>query len=209
MQNRTHIKHLQAYLKDIIPMYSVVVFSNRCLLKNITFNPHEASIVNREDVLEAVDKICDCNANTLLGENEIENIYNTLYPLTQVDESTKMQHIDDIYNILEPNTSIQEPSISVSPSSRSMETSVHPTSPNHSVENNIHQEHPANCPPIATTGPKTSNPIPDIPQAPTCPYCGNALVLRTASRGANAGNQFYGCSNYPKCKYIKNLNKTV
>ncbi|MBQ3128817.1 MAG: NERD domain-containing protein [Clostridia bacterium] len=35
-----------------------------------------------------------------------------------------------------------------------------------------------------------------------CPKCGGKLVLKTASRGANAGNQFYGCSNFPKCRYI-------
>ena len=34
-----------------------------------------------------------------------------------------------------------------------------------------------------------------------CPKCGSELILRTAKRGANAGNQFYGCSNYPKCRY--------
>ncbi len=38
-----------------------------------------------------------------------------------------------------------------------------------------------------------------------CPYCGKPLVLRTASRGAYAGKQFYGCSGYPKCRYIKNI----
>ena len=38
-----------------------------------------------------------------------------------------------------------------------------------------------------------------------CPKCGGALVLRTAKKGANAGSQFYGCSNYPNCKYTKNL----
>ena len=40
-----------------------------------------------------------------------------------------------------------------------------------------------------------------------CPRCGNKLILRTAKKGANAGNQFYGCSTYPKCKYIRNINK--
>jgi len=34
-----------------------------------------------------------------------------------------------------------------------------------------------------------------------CPRCGGELVLRTAKKGASVGNQFYGCSNYPKCKY--------
>lgn len=36
-----------------------------------------------------------------------------------------------------------------------------------------------------------------------CPLCGGNLVLRTAKRGPYIGNQFYGCSNYPKCKYTK------
>ena len=38
-----------------------------------------------------------------------------------------------------------------------------------------------------------------------CPWCGGALVLRTARKGPNAGGQFYGCSNYPKTRYTKNL----
>jgi hypothetical protein len=35
-----------------------------------------------------------------------------------------------------------------------------------------------------------------------CPKCGAEMVLRTAKRGANAGNQFWGCSNYPACRQI-------
>ena len=33
-----------------------------------------------------------------------------------------------------------------------------------------------------------------------CPRCGGKLVLRTGKYG-----QFLGCSNYPKCKYVKSL----
>ncbi|NLF86464.1 MAG: hypothetical protein GX571_10215 [Lentisphaerae bacterium] len=29
------------------------------------------------------------------------------------------------------------------------------------------------------------------------------MVLRTARRGSNAGNQFWGCSNYPRCRHIQ------
>lgn len=32
-----------------------------------------------------------------------------------------------------------------------------------------------------------------------CPVCGSQMILRLAKRGANAGTQFWGCSNYPKC----------
>ncbi|SOB92627.1 nuclease-related domain-containing protein [Pseudobutyrivibrio ruminis] len=41
-------------------------------------------------------------------------------------------------------------------------------------------------------------------QGEKCPRCGGTLVLRQAKKGIYAGNQFYGCSNYPKCKYIRN-----
>ena len=34
-----------------------------------------------------------------------------------------------------------------------------------------------------------------------CPLCGGDLVLRKGSRG-----EFFGCSNYPKCRYTKNKN---
>ena len=34
-----------------------------------------------------------------------------------------------------------------------------------------------------------------------CPKCGQPLVLRTAKKGENAGNQFWGCSGFPKCWY--------
>ena len=37
---------------------------------------------------------------------------------------------------------------------------------------------------------------------PVCPTCGAEMVLRTARRGPNAGNQFWGCANYPGCREI-------
>ncbi len=43
--------------------------------------------------------------------------------------------------------------------------------------------------------------------APFCPRCGSPLVLRTAKKGDNVGNKFYGCSAFPKCRYIQNLNE--
>jgi len=38
-----------------------------------------------------------------------------------------------------------------------------------------------------------------------CPRCGSKLVLRIAKQGVNKGNKFYGCSNYPKCRYMKTV----
>ena len=35
---------------------------------------------------------------------------------------------------------------------------------------------------------------------PTCPICQSAMEKRIAKRGANSGNAFWGCSQYPACK---------
>lgn len=37
-------------------------------------------------------------------------------------------------------------------------------------------------------------------QTPTCVKCNVKMVRRTAKKGKNAGNDFWGCSNYPRCR---------
>ena len=46
-----------------------------------------------------------------------------------------------------------------------------------------------------------SQPVITEPQSdkPLCPKCGSEMVLRTAKRGSNQGDQFWGCPNYPQC----------
>lgn len=38
-----------------------------------------------------------------------------------------------------------------------------------------------------------------------CPKCGSEMVLRTVRTGPNPGLKFWGCSNYPKCRFSKGL----
>lgn len=38
-----------------------------------------------------------------------------------------------------------------------------------------------------------------------CPKCGAVMIKRMASRGANAGKEFYGCPNFPKCRGIVDI----
>jgi hypothetical protein len=39
----------------------------------------------------------------------------------------------------------------------------------------------------------------------SCPKCGGELKQRQAKQGKSAGNNFLGCSNYPQCRYTKNI----
>lgn len=45
-------------------------------------------------------------------------------------------------------------------------------------------------------------PKPENTKQILCPKCGAVMVRRKATKGPNAGNEFYGCSNFPKCRYI-------
>jgi restriction system protein len=38
-----------------------------------------------------------------------------------------------------------------------------------------------------------------------CPKCGGLLKSRLAKRGARAGNAFYGCANFPRCRFTREL----
>ena len=56
--------------------------------------------------------------------------------------------------------------------------------------------------PVATT---TVIPVPASTHGdsnPRCPKCGSKMLLRTAKSGANAGEQFWGCSNFPRCRSV-------
>lgn len=39
--------------------------------------------------------------------------------------------------------------------------------------------------------------------SPVCPKCGAEMKRRMARQGNNAGNEFWGCTSYPKCNGIK------
>lgn len=41
-----------------------------------------------------------------------------------------------------------------------------------------------------------------VMDSPKCPSCGGSMIKRKASKGQNAGNEFWGCASYPKCKGI-------
>jgi hypothetical protein len=56
----------------------------------------------------------------------------------------------------------------------------------------------------AHPGPAASNrtPLEAQEQAPLCPKCGTEMLLRTARTGANQGDKFWGCRNFPRCRAI-------
>lgn len=164
MQNKTHIKHLQRLFQQPIPMHSIIVFSDRCEIKNLKIYSREIGIVNTYNVFNAVVSVYNYFSNYNLTYNDIQVIYNTLFPYTQLSDTVKALHN---YNLQVKHNN-----------------------------NNLN-----NAPIIPVFVPQ--NPQPSTPLK--CPWCNGDLVLRTAKKGTNTGGNFYGCSNYPKCNYKKNM----
>ena len=140
-QNRAHIKWLQKYVGKDIPLFSIIVFSERCELKKVEVESTDVKVIKRDRTYATVREIWNSHEDTV---EDVDAVYEKLKLLTNVDKAVKEAHIAN-------------------------------------VEKKKRQL--------------------------ICPWCGKELVLRTAKKGNNAGNQFYGCSGFPKCRYVKNTDK--
>lgn len=167
MQNRTHIECLRNVIGNEVPVHSIIVFSERCELKNIQLKSDTIKVIKRNNVVEVVSELYRREPDIILNEQKIEEMYNMLYPYTQVSADVKAQHIADIKKETASETKDKEIAVESNPTDYEAAQSA--------------------------------------PEFLKCPKCGGDLILRTSKRGQNAGDQFYGCSNFPKCRYIQNI----
>jgi restriction system protein len=54
-----------------------------------------------------------------------------------------------------------------------------------------------------TAAPEVAPHVRVEPKAPGCPFCKKGMVTKLARTGKNAGGQFWGCVDYPKCRGIR------
>ena len=205
MQNNTHIKFLKALLGKDLPMHSVIVFSERCTLKNVQLQSKNIQVINRQRVKEAVAHTMQFCQEDLLDEAMIADIYAKLYPYTQVDQRTKQKHIENIQNSIGGQTTVA----TAAEETVLQETveDVAEAAPAEPVEQTEKPEHAVVQQSVVADVVPLNFEIPaeEIPQPQICPWCRGELVLRTVGKGANIGKKFYGCSNFPKCRYVKNI----
>ena len=172
-QNRTHLKWLGAFVGAEIPLFSIVVFSERCELKKVTVESEDIFVIQRDRTYATVRKIWDSRPDVLSGD-EVEALAQKLAPLTNADEALKAAHVEQI------ERKFKEPREKSNAAARSAgESSAAPG--------------------------EQSLPDTEDGDAPLCPRCGKPLVLRTSKKGEHAGERFYGCSGFPKCRYMQKL----
>lgn len=196
LQNRGHVVCLGKYLRRTLsvecPMFSLIVFSERCFLKRITVESSSVQILNRDLLYDSVRYVWDSSPD-VMDEETVSRITSDLIAYTKVNRAKKKKHIDQINQKLksgaeknkrvfhndETTTSIEEEE-SLQPQAR-----------------------------IFRKEPQTADGVRNgaVQRDLTCPRCGAPLVPKIARQGNYAGNQFYGCSNYPKCRYLINFDE--
>lgn len=92
-QNKGHIAALQRIVGNDVPIFSVVVFSDRCELKKITVNSPDVAVIKRESLWQLVLSRSEKSA---LDGGKIDELYLKLYPYSQVSEDVKRKHIENI-----------------------------------------------------------------------------------------------------------------
>ena len=94
-QNRSHIKWLKNYLGKDIPMYSIIVFSDRCELKKMVVESSDVRVIKWESLYSTVREIWDSVDDANI---DVDGPYENLEKLTNVDEAVKAAHVESIQN---------------------------------------------------------------------------------------------------------------
>ncbi len=90
-----HIKYLKKIIGDNLPIYSIIIFSNECTLKNIEVADPETKVIYLGRAIRTVSDLSAKTPNTL-SQKKLISIYDKLYPYTQVSESLKQEHIKNV-----------------------------------------------------------------------------------------------------------------
>lgn len=177
MQNKTHLKWMRSFVGDEIPLFSIIAFSERCELKKVTVYSEDVKVINRDLTYATVRSIWDKKPDKV-SEDKINELYEQLKKLTNVDEAVKAAHIENIEKRYKQKTA-NDQRIDIDNNAEAKKEAV-----KEAVKEDVH------CDKISE-------------EILVCPQCGAPLVLRTAKKGSNSGKQFYGCSAFPKCRYTK------
>ena len=86
---------MRQYVGENIPLFSVIVFSERCELKKVTINSEDVKVIKRNGTFATVQSIWD-NHPDVISEETVEELYNKLKDLTNVDATVKTSHIENI-----------------------------------------------------------------------------------------------------------------
>ncbi|MCD8509744.1 MAG: NERD domain-containing protein [Bacillus sp. (in: Bacteria)] len=187
-QNKGHIQAAKNYLsiEEDSYFHSIIAFSGNSTLK-FEDNFKDAQVIQFHQLTTVIQE----KQNVVLSDSELEAINRKLNELTKLSSSEKRKvkkdHVASIKNNrLGKNTTNQAKG-----AAQKKRQNEHLNEPSHSIEEAAATTEET----ITSIGEKTNA------NALTCPRCNKELTLRKGKYGS-----FYGCNNYPSCKYTQKTN---
>ncbi len=95
MQNATHIRAIRKYIDDTIPIYSVIAFSDKCTLKDVTIKSNTI-VTYYSNLQREIEYMLSGINNYSMTPELLNETYDKLSQYANADEYTKFQHI---YNV--------------------------------------------------------------------------------------------------------------
>lgn len=92
-QNQTHMKWLQKYIGEDIPLFSIIAFSERCTLK--LKGDFSVPVINRDYLYATIRNIWN-ESDDKLSDEQVNELYEQLKELTKVSKEDKKKHVEDI-----------------------------------------------------------------------------------------------------------------
>ena len=161
---------------------SIVVLANPKTILNAKFAKQEVKnqVIRADQLIEYIKRVNNEPGAASSTENDTESL--ARFFLTLHQENTK--DYTEKYRAM-----INETSHSAAPDIRS--STVQKTSTPDAQKIDVSTK---NTPVVSSIK----------PQVIICPKCGSPMVKRKASKGPTAGVEFFGCSNFPKCRGVIN-----
>lgn len=95
-QNENHVKFLKKQLNHLMPVYSIIAFSDDADLSAVMKYEHsKLEIVHYSELRNVIDKHIE-EDETFINEKELDALYKRLLKFTNVSEETKKEHINYI-----------------------------------------------------------------------------------------------------------------
>lgn len=96
-QNASHIRHLTPHVRKDTPVWSIIVFSDECELKDIKVWSENAYVVQCRHVASIVKQVCNETETDFLTEADIDELYNKLLTYTNVTKEEKKHHAQQAF----------------------------------------------------------------------------------------------------------------
>lgn len=77
MQNKTHLKWMKQFVGEEVPLFSIIVFSERCELKKVTVYSEDVKVIKRDRTYATVRDIWDKSPDAI-SDNKIDELYGKL-----------------------------------------------------------------------------------------------------------------------------------